>query len=202
MTNSFQKDNISGYKRIVAQSLAHAGRQEDEDTGEVTYFISFLVITGSASIRYRRPCTKEVFKKCYGRHPDDDPNTLPVGGWCTQIGRKYYVYVSGKKENDWVVERVSSFPENVYTPKTAPEAMMEQEDLDLQYDTDGSFHVVMRRLNREVSLPIFPVGLSLMEFGKLTAEIDKQDALSIGDTVYRNWNIANIAGGRVTFRQY
>jgi hypothetical protein len=207
-TNGFHKDKLSGYRRIVAQSLAHAGRIHNEETGEVHYTISFLVINGNASVRYNRRCTKEVFKKCYGRHPDNDPNTLPVGGWCTQIGRKYYVYVSGKKPEDWFVERVSSFPETVYTAKTAPEALMDQDNLELQYDPDGSFHVVYRKLNRDVSLPVYPTGLSLQEFGNLTSELDKKEILTVGDRVtggdgsVDGWHIANVAGSRVMLQKY
>lgn len=194
-----KKKSLSNLKRIAVSRVSHPGRTEDPDTGEVTYTISYLEVTGAKSKRYTRPCTKQVFARCYGVHPDGDPNTLPVGGLSTMVGRKFYVYISGGKDpKDQRVEAVSSFPVSMHgSAKSSPDAAKAIGGLELQYLSDGSFDVVFKRTENGAEIPAVPVGMDSVELGKITAALDKLDELVLGEPVYGNYVVREANGTRV-----
>lgn len=194
-----KKNKLNELKRLTVTRVSHPARVEDPDTGEVTYKVSYLLVNGSSSKRYTRECTKQVFARCYGVHPDGDPNTLPVGGLSTMIGRKFYVYISGGKEvSKQKIEAVSSIPESLYSSaKEAPVAAAGLPGLELQFISDGSFDVVYRRTENGAEIPSIPIGMDQAELDKVTAALDTLEEVEAGHQLYSKYYVREANGTRV-----
>jgi hypothetical protein len=201
--SELKKSKLSDYRRVKAARLSHPNVTEDED-GVKKYSISYLVVGGTGTRRWTRPCTAEVFRKAYGYHPGNDPNTLPVGGWANLVGRQFYVYVSGKKGEEFV-HAISCVPGGFYTSaRNSPEAAGEQNVLELVYSKDGSYEVPWRKLQNESEVPAIPLGLNGDDFDRIVSQLDKADTVESGTELSvpsGNYRVTEIHGSRVYIRR-
>lgn len=188
----FRKADLSKHIKYRAFRVRYPVAEEDG-----TYRFSFNSISGSGNKSITRPCTREVYSRVYGRHPQNDINFIPVGGLSMQADRSYYIY---ENRETGIVEAITVGPMNYYnTRSNAPEVLQERTTLELVYHGEGSFEVMFNKNSSAgTMIPQMPGDLKLGEFEQIVNASAAAPQIVPGQQLTKQFRVQSVAGNRVT----
>lgn len=193
-----EKATLDNLKRVVVERISNPAMIINDDTDEVFYTISYLIVTGNSSKRHTRKCSKEVFRKAYGKHPGGNPDTLPAGGWANLVGRSFVLYISKDEHTkEEVVNAITCLPNQFYgTSNAATVGINQNKTIEIIVYPNGQieipFYTDRDEEGRET--PQIIAGVSKEEFIKALRVIDKASSLSVGQEITPKLRVQSIQG--------
>jgi hypothetical protein len=198
-----KKAIIPHVRRIEVENVRTPTRIVDPDTEEVSYGLAFLLLDGQSSKRYYRPCTREVFKICYGRHPGNDPNTLPVGGYSTLADYRYLLYLDNKDIRKATVTGITAIPTSFWgSTNAAPEQAKNIKSTVFEVNDDGSLRIHMREFPEGFSLPELAPTVVKSELLAVLSAIDKVDEITKDLPLPGGYEITEASNNRFGFTKF
>jgi len=181
MTVGLQKQKRTGLKKTYAVRILPPDFREDEETGEVEYYLYFTTRNfKSKSMK----CSRHVWRRAEGR---SGPGVVRDGFDSLSSKHDFLLYHEGEGEDAKVVA-VDILPSTTYNAKTnAPENVQDQEYIELAINSATG----------EIQFQAVPIGVSKTQLQQLIAELDKVDSVNAGDTLGKAFYVYELQGNRL-----